>query len=159
MTTNSGALLGWFKRHLSRPDEPDSDPTSVSTTRHGGDDDQEPVVVWEAANRMEAEIVAGRLHSEGIPAIIRGEALGAIYGLTTGSLAAATVLVPAPLAEKALMILATDVDWEDAEHPAEHTQEDPSAGASGHNQSPDDPNGGYADGHTGTSTNPADHRP
>jgi hypothetical protein len=63
---------------------------------------------------MEAEIVAGRLQSEEIPAFIRGEALGPIYGLTTGSLAATVVLVPAPLAPKALEILATDVDWDES---------------------------------------------
>jgi hypothetical protein len=64
---------------------------------------------------MEAEIVAGRLRSEGIPAIIRGEILGAIYGLTTGSLAAANVLVPALLAEKALAILTSAVEWDESE--------------------------------------------
>lgn len=74
-------------------------------TTTGGDLDQEPVVVWEAANLMEAQVVKGRLESEGIPALVRGEALGAIYGLTTGSLAAAAVLVPAALAEKAQQIL------------------------------------------------------
>ena len=47
----------------------------------------------------------GRLESEGIPAIVRGEAVGALYGLTTGGLAAAEVLVPAALAEKAAQIL------------------------------------------------------
>ena len=69
-------------------------------------------MVWEAPNRMEAEIVAGRLQSEGIPALIQGEALGTIYGLTTGSLAATVVLVPAPLADKAVEILSTSVDWD-----------------------------------------------
>jgi hypothetical protein len=67
--------------------------------------EQEPVVVWEAANRMEAQVVQGRLESEGIPAIIRGEALGTIYGLTTGELAASQVLVPALLADRARSIL------------------------------------------------------
>ena len=64
--------------------------------------------MWEAANVMEAHVVKGRLESEGIPAIIRGEALAAIYGLTAGNLAAAKVLVPAPLAEKALDVLFAD---------------------------------------------------
>lgn len=117
MTTNSDALHGWFKR--KQPHEPD-DPAEQSgdETAHGattgGGSDQEPVIVWEAANRLEAEIVAGRLQSEDIPAIIRGEALGAIYGLTTGSLAATVVLVPAPLADKALEILNSDVDWDES---------------------------------------------
>ncbi|HXF62906.1 MAG TPA: DUF2007 domain-containing protein, partial [Caldilineaceae bacterium] len=86
--------------------------TSSATT--GGGSDQEPVIVWEAANRLEAQIVAGRLQSEGIPAFLLGESLGPIYGLTTGSLAATVVLVPAPLAAKALEILNTDVDWDES---------------------------------------------
>src|SRR5687767_3467272 len=125
MSANPGALPGWFNRrpekNRTQKEDPSASPrqpedvnpgaasdgenTAESPTTHavtgGGKEDQTPVVVWEAANRMEAEIVAGRLRSEGIPAIIRGEALGTIYGLTTGSLAASTVLVPAALAEKA----------------------------------------------------------
>ena len=65
---------------------------------------------------MEAHVVKGRLESEGIPAIIRGEALATIYGLTAGNLAVAKVLVPAPLAEKALAVLsADDSSLDDAE--------------------------------------------
>lgn len=115
MTTYLDALSGWFKRRAANQRSETSDPTAdtdmASGTTTGGDSSGEPVVVWEAANRMEAEIVAGRLQSQDIPAVIRGEALGPIYGLTTGSLAAALVLVPAPLADKAVEILATDVDW------------------------------------------------
>lgn len=121
MTTNSDALPGWFKGKQSRQsDEPDVAPPSGESApgaTTGGDIDQAPVIVWEAANRLEAEIVAGRLQSEEIPAIIRGEALGAIYGLTTGSLAAAVVLVPSALAEKALEILSADVDWDESADP------------------------------------------
>jgi hypothetical protein len=120
MTTNPVSLPGWFRRQPDDDAQPDaeggSEETTAGATTGGGKDDQTPVVVWEAANRMEAEIVAGRLHSEGIPAIIQGEALGAIYGLTTGSLAAATVLVPAALAEKAIAILSTEVVWDEAEN-------------------------------------------
>jgi hypothetical protein len=85
---------------------------SAGETTTGGDLEQEPVVVWEAANLMEAAVVKGRLESAGIPAIVRGEALGAIYGLTTGSLAAADVLVPAALAEKALALLHDEAETE-----------------------------------------------
>jgi hypothetical protein len=65
---------------------------------------------------MEAQIVKGRLESAGIPAIIRGEVLGAIFGLTTGSLAESVVLVPAALADKAEALLQSDesLDAEDA---------------------------------------------
>jgi hypothetical protein len=111
MSADSGALAGWFKRKATPPDEETADAdAAANATLHG--DDQEPVVVWEAANRMEAVVVAGRLQSEGIPAIIRGEALGDIYGLTYGSLAATAVLVPKLLADKALEILAAEVEWD-----------------------------------------------
>ena len=80
----------------------------------GTEESQEPVVVWEAPNQMEAQIVAGRLQSEGIPAMIRGESAGTVFGFATGSLAQADVLVPGPLAEKAREILESDVEWVDA---------------------------------------------
>ena len=122
MSANPGALPGWFNRRnnddtqTDAAQQTDENTTSpIQATTGGGKEDQTPVVVWEAANRMEAEIVAGRLHSEGIPAIIRGEALGTIYGLTTGTLAAATVLVPAALADKAVELLANAVEWDEAE--------------------------------------------
>ena len=72
--------------------------------------EQEPVVVWEAPNQLEAQIVVGRLESEDIPAMIRGESAGTVFGFATGSLAQAEVLVPAALAEKAFEILESDVD-------------------------------------------------
>ncbi len=67
---------------------------------------------------MEAHVVKARLESEGIPALIRGEALAAIYGLTAGNLAAAKVLTPAPLADKAIAILSgEEVEIETIEEP------------------------------------------
>src|SRR3954469_18659 len=119
MSANPGTLPGWFRRRSNEDAQSDAghgrqDEHVASTPQTAsGKDDQTPVVVWEAANRMEAEVVAGRLDSENIPTIIRGESLGAIYGLTTGSLAAATVLVPAALAEKALTILESAVEWDE----------------------------------------------
>jgi len=123
MSANPEALPGWFKRRSNDDSQAEAggaagrhDAQAASSSQTAsGKDDQTPVVVWEAANRMEAEIVAGRLNSENIPTIIRGEALGAIYGLTTGSLAAANVLVPAALAEKALAILESAVEWDEVE--------------------------------------------
>ena len=66
------------------------------------------MVVWEAENELEAQIVKSKLESEGIPVLLRGEALGTIYGLTTGALAATDVLVPAPLLDKAIDLLTVD---------------------------------------------------
>lgn len=102
----------WVGRRSDAQDEETaSEEQSKTTTQTGGSGGQEPVVVWEAANSMEAQIVKGRLISEGVPAIVRGESLGQIYGLTAGKLASVDVLVPAPLADKARQILETEVDW------------------------------------------------
>jgi hypothetical protein len=103
MSIATDSLQGWFNRR-NRPGGAGQTTTASTTT--GGGSDNEPVVVWEAANVMEAQVVKGRLESEGIPAFVRSEALGAIYGLTAGGLARADVLVPKPLAGKALEILA-----------------------------------------------------
>jgi hypothetical protein len=99
------SLSDWFKRKRTDAAAPEG-ATGAATT--GGGSDTEPVVVWEAANSLEAQVVKGRLESEGIPAFVRGEALGTIYGLTAGGLARADVLVPKPLAAKAQEILSTE---------------------------------------------------
>lgn len=116
MTALSDSLPGWAKRRRadrerqeregdSTPDPQAETGAATASVTTGGGSSQEPVVVWEAINVMEAQVVKARLESEGIPAFIRGEALGVIYGLTAGSLARADVLVPAPLADKAIELL------------------------------------------------------
>lgn len=111
MSVATNGLTGWFRREES---DDETAPKNATTTS-GGEIDQEPVVVWIAQNQMEAQVIKGRLESEDIPAIIRGETLGAIYGLTTGTLAQTAVLVPAPLAAKAELLLHSDESWEWAE--------------------------------------------
>ena len=59
------------------------------------------------------------MESEGIPALIRGEALATIYGLTAGNLAVAKVLVPAPLADKALALLFDEVEATELTEPSD----------------------------------------
>jgi hypothetical protein len=105
MTAWTEALPGWFRRKA------DTGQTASVTT--GGGSENEPVVVWQAANTLEAQVVKGRLESEGIPAYVRSEALSAIYGLTAGNLARADVLVPGLLADQALEILFPDDDEEE----------------------------------------------
>ena len=125
MTAVSGNMPGWFKRRRAAEaegtsgsieggtvSEMSSNGTTASATTGGGSS-HEPVVVWEAANLMEAQVVKGRLESEGIPAFIRSEAAGVIYGITAGSLARADVLVPGPLADKAVDILFGDESGEE----------------------------------------------
>lgn len=72
----------------------------------GGRISSSPIEVYRAANEMEAQVVKGRLESEGIPALLRREAIGPVFGFSVGALAEVQVLVPAPLAERARELLA-----------------------------------------------------
>lgn len=111
MTTLAGGLQRlWGKRSGRAP--ADKTDTVNSSATAGGSVSQEPVVVWQAANPMEAQIVKGRLQSAGIPAIVRGESMGRIYGFIYGGLAERDVLVPAPLAETAEELLSEEFQWD-----------------------------------------------
>ena len=63
------------------------------------------VVVAESLGPLEAEIIRSKLESFDITARIYQESIGSVMGLTVGPLGAAKVLVPEPLAERALSIL------------------------------------------------------
>ena len=62
--------------------------------------------VYVARSQPEAEIIKGRLDCEGIPAVLRYESAGIVYGLTVNGLGQVEVLVPAHLAQSAREILA-----------------------------------------------------
>ncbi len=113
-------LPGVFRKRQT-PEQKEGETVAGSTT--GGGLESEPVVVWEAANLLEAQVVKGRLESEGIPALIRGEALAAIYGLTAGNLAITKVLVPAPLADKAAAILSGEDEMDEVTAPPNPTDD------------------------------------
>ena len=95
MTILAGGLQRLWGTRKNRARTVESENTNSSATT-GGSVSQEPVVVWQAANPMEAQIVKGRLQSAGIPAIVRGESMGRIYGFVYGGLAERDVLVPGP---------------------------------------------------------------
>lgn len=65
------------------------------------------VTVYVAWGQPEAEIVRGRLESEGIPAILRYESAGMVYGLTVDGLGKVEVLVPEVFASLARELLAS----------------------------------------------------
>jgi hypothetical protein len=54
---------------------------------------------------MEAQIIKGRLESEGIPVLLSYESAGLIYGLTVDGLGEVRIMVPQQLAEEAKEIL------------------------------------------------------
>lgn len=90
------------------------------TTPSGGE-----AVNWEVVAKLPglvpAQIVAGRLESEGIPARAWQEGAGQALGLTVGLLGNGYVLVPEEYKEQAIAILDEEVaflDEEDAEFDA-----------------------------------------
>jgi hypothetical protein len=72
------------------------------------------VTVYKACGQPEAEVVKGRLIVDGVPAILKYESLGAVYGLTMDGLGQVDVQVPERYADKARQILADsdDIDFE-----------------------------------------------
>ncbi|MBM3118597.1 MAG: DUF2007 domain-containing protein [Chloroflexi bacterium] len=66
------------------------------------------MTVYVAYGQPEAEIIKGRLESEGIPAILRYESAGLVYGLTINGLGQVEVQVPSSLAQQAKEILGID---------------------------------------------------
>jgi hypothetical protein len=65
------------------------------------------VTVYTAVGQPEAEIIRGRLEVEGIPAILRYESVGNVYGITVDGLGQVEIQVPAGYAHEAKQILET----------------------------------------------------
>jgi hypothetical protein len=63
------------------------------------------VTVYVASGQPEAQIVKGRLETEGIPAMLRYESAGLVYGLTVDGLGQVEIRVPSSLAQRAKEIL------------------------------------------------------
>jgi len=68
-------------------------------------EETEFTTVYIANGQPEAEIIKGRLESERIPAMLRYESAGLIYGLTIDGLGQVKVQVPSALAQHARRIL------------------------------------------------------
>lgn len=101
-------MLGrWFSPKSTTAREENRASAQATT---GGGSEHEPVVVWTAPHPLEARIVKGRLEAANIPAILQGEVMGDILGLSSGGLAQTDVLVPGPLADKAIALLESDVE-------------------------------------------------
>lgn len=66
---------------------------------------KEQLVTVYTARYMEAQIIKGRLESEGIPALLSYESAGLVYGLTVDGLGEVRIMVPGHLAEEAKEIL------------------------------------------------------
>ena len=84
------------------------------------------LTIYKACGQIEAEIIKGRLNVENIPAILKYESLGNVYGLTIDGLGQVEVLVPLKYAEQAREILDRDTDLEpegpDATEPEQNSE-------------------------------------
>jgi hypothetical protein len=69
---------------------------------------REQLVTVRTARYMEAQIIKGRLESEGIPVLLSYESAGLVYGITIDGLGEVKVMVPERLAEEAKEILGVD---------------------------------------------------
>ncbi|MBA4423507.1 MAG: hypothetical protein C0390_10505 [Syntrophus sp. (in: bacteria)] len=76
--------------------------------------DETGAVVWEAvaaaSGMTQANIITGRLESEGIPTKLQYEAAGAIYAITIDGLGEVRILVPAADWERAREVLSHSYD-------------------------------------------------
>ncbi|MGO9138639.1 MAG: putative signal transducing protein [Syntrophales bacterium] len=80
-------------------------------------DEEKWEVACTASGMTNANIILGRLTTEGIPAKLKYEAVGAIYAITIDGLGKVEILVPAKDLERVREILARtynerDIDWE-----------------------------------------------
>jgi hypothetical protein len=66
---------------------------------------KEQLVTVRTAKYMEAQIIKGRLESEGIPVLLSYESAGLVYGITVDGLGQVKIMVPEHLAEEAKEIL------------------------------------------------------
>ncbi len=77
-------------------------------------------VVFTASGMAQANIITGRLETEGIPARLKYEAAGTIYGITINGLGEVKVLVPAEDLARAGAVLnqsydEQDLDWDSSD--------------------------------------------
>jgi hypothetical protein len=80
-------------------------------------DEEKWEIACTASGMTNANIVLGRLTTEGIPTKLKYEAVGAIYAITIDGLGKVEILVPARDMERVREILARtyndgDIDWE-----------------------------------------------
>jgi len=67
--------------------------------------EREQLATVYTARYMEAQIIKGRLESEGIPVLLSYESAGLVYGITVDGLGEVKIMVPKALAKEAKEIL------------------------------------------------------
>lgn len=90
------ALNRWLPWRRAKPE-----PTASATERFGGEDDEEPVLVASIHGPVEIEMARDALAEAEIPAHIKDNQLGRVYGLSIGAFGEAEVWVMPLFAEQA----------------------------------------------------------
>jgi len=75
---------------------------------------EEQLVTVRVSRQLEAQIIKGRLESEGIPVLLSYESAGVVYGITVDGIGEVKVMVPESLEEEARAILDEEVNVGDA---------------------------------------------
>ena len=81
-------------------------------------EDEQWEVVHRASGMINANIIVGRLETEGIPTRLKYEAVGAIYPITIDGLGEVRIMVPGNYLEYASEVLSRsyeqeDMNWQD----------------------------------------------
>ena len=87
--------------------------------------DRSKLVSVYSGNYLQAQIVKGRLESEGVPALVRYEGAGLVDGITVDGLGEARVMVPEDLAQEAQAIVADQEYGEPEDMTEDEPQEEP----------------------------------
>lgn len=97
--------LPWQQARQTKQDQP-TPARSGMTARTGGPGDDEPVLIARISGPVRIEMAKEALRDAGIPAYIKRDTMGMVYGLSVGPLAGGEIWVPRPLAEQAEDVLA-----------------------------------------------------
>jgi len=67
--------------------------------------EEEQLVTVRVSRQLEAQIIKGRLESEGIPVLLSYESAGVVYGITVDGIGEVRIMVPESLEAEARAIL------------------------------------------------------
>lgn len=95
-------VLSW---HLRGKQREDGETQRVSATAAFGRQADEPVLIGAVHGPVEIEMAKDALSSAGLPAYVKQNSLGPIYGLSIGSFGTAEVWVMPAVAERARELL------------------------------------------------------
>jgi hypothetical protein len=97
-TFSWGMRLGWRSKRTVQS-------ATAATTRFGGDGADDPVLIAVISAPVEAEMAKDALAEAGLPAYVKQNSLGQVYGLSVGSFGTAEVWTPPAVAEQARDVL------------------------------------------------------